>query len=234
ALVASAPAGRPGDVPVRDVRVRLSAHRDPAVHFPVVAQGNADVAGHPVRAQVHAATAWEAIAALQARLGDQIDRARRAAESWQPAAPPSPRVAWFPRPPAARQIVRYKPWQLALLGVDDAVAEMERRDYGFYLFTEAGNGQDSVVYRCGPTGYRLAQVLPAPQRLARYTVPLTCYDRPAPELRTVEAAELLGMSEVPFLFFRDTASGRGRVLYRRYDGHYGLICPGESPSRGAR
>ena len=33
---------------------------------------------------------------------------------------------------------------------------------------------------------------------------------------------------VPFVFFVDDQSGRGRVVYRRYDGHYGhygLITP---------
>ena len=29
-----------------------------------------------------------------------------------------------------------------------------------------------------------------------------------------------------FLFFENTTTGRGNVIYRRYDGHYGLIEPG--------
>lgn len=28
-----------------------------------------------------------------------------------------------------------------------------------------------------------------------------------------------------FLFFESAASGRGNVIYRRYDGHYGLLEP---------
>ena len=28
-----------------------------------------------------------------------------------------------------------------------------------------------------------------------------------------------------FLFFENAATGRGNVVYRRYDGHYGLIEP---------
>jgi hypothetical protein len=28
-----------------------------------------------------------------------------------------------------------------------------------------------------------------------------------------------------FLFFEDAETGRGSVVYRRYDGHYGLIEP---------
>ena len=37
--------------------------------------------------------------------------------------------------------------------------------YDFHLFTEAGTGQDSVLYRSGPTGYRLAQLVPRRKRL---------------------------------------------------------------------
>jgi hypothetical protein len=29
----------------------------------------------------------------------------------------------------------------------------------------------------------------------------------------------------PFTFFVDAGTGRGRLIYHRYDGHYGLITP---------
>jgi hypothetical protein len=38
-----------------------------------------------------------------------------------------------------------------------------------------------------------------------------------------EAARWLADGWLPFLFFTDRASGRGRLLYRRYDGGLGLI-----------
>lgn len=225
---------------VRSVRVRLGAHRDPAVHFPVVAQGNVELAGDLdagdlaagpgpagglVRAQVNAATGREGITLLGARLRYQLDRAGPASAGFRHLPLPHPWVAPFPRAAQARQIVRIKPWRLERLGVDDAVRVMELRDYGFHLFVEAGSGQDSVVYHAGTAGYRLAQLLPAPERLAPHGVTLTCFDRPAPALRPAEAADRMGMCEVAFLFFRDTDRLRGSVLYRRYDGHYGLICP---------
>lgn len=233
--------------PVSDVRVRLSEHRDPAVHFPVVAQANLDLADVPVRAQVRGATAREAVEALQARLRHQLERATRPARAdqrghWRHPRPRTPRAATYPRPATACRVVRYKPCRLALLGVDQAVHQMECRDSDFHLFVEVGTGQDSVVYRCGANGYRLAQVLPDQDRLAPHTVAVTCYDRPAARLETAHAVELFGMTEVPFLFFvaldpdgsadpggSDACDAevhpdaRGRVLYRRFDGHYGLI-----------
>lgn len=223
-------------LPVGPVRVRLSAHRDPAVHFPVVAQGNVDLAGRPLRAQVNAATGREAVVALRDRLRHQLERAggiprqEPAPEPWHRT--PNPRVAPFPRPPQLRQIVRRKTRPLAALGVDEATWNLECRDYDFHLFIELGTEQDSVVYRAGPAGYRLAQVHPGPDRLAPYTVSLSCYDRAAPRLSTAEAAEWLGMCDVPFLLFWQRNSGRGTVLYRRYDGHYGLLCPSGRAAHG--
>ena len=37
---------------------------------------------------------------------------------------------------------------------------MDLIDYEFHLFTEKSSGVTSVIYRAGPTGYRLAQVAP--------------------------------------------------------------------------
>jgi hypothetical protein len=35
---------------------------------------------------------------------------------------------------------------------------MDAMDYDFHLFRCADTGQDRVVYRCGPTGYKVAQL----------------------------------------------------------------------------
>jgi sigma 54 modulation/S30EA-like ribosomal protein len=43
-----------------------------------------------------------------------------------------------------------------------------------------------------------------------------------------QAVERLDATELPYRFFRDAGTHRGAVLYRRYDGHYGLITPAES------
>jgi hypothetical protein len=57
-------------------------------------------------------------------------------------------------------------------------------------------------------------------------------DHLAPELTLPQAQQRLDVDDEPWLFFKDPASGRGQVLYRRYDGHYGLITPtGESVAK---
>jgi Sigma 54 modulation/S30EA ribosomal protein C terminus len=91
-------------------------------------------------------------------------------------------------------------------------------DYDFHLFTEEGIGQDSVLYRAGPTGYR-------PELVFAGQVRVMMSEQPAPLLSTGEAVERLNLTGLPFVFYLDADHVRGRVLYRRYDGHYGLITP---------
>ncbi|MEV7189390.1 sigma 54 modulation/S30EA ribosomal C-terminal domain-containing protein [Kitasatospora sp. NPDC093102] len=48
-----------------------------------------------------------------------------------------------------------------------------------------------------------------------------------PCLTGAQARVRLDLSGLPFVFYTDAATGRGNVLYHRYDGHYGLITPAE-------
>jgi ribosome-associated translation inhibitor RaiA len=231
--------GRLTHEPVLHARVKLTRHRDPAVERPVIAQANLDVNGRLVRVQVEGATAREAIDRLESRLRHRL---ARIAEHWEARRGKSPvsgphewrhqsepvhrRPRYFPRPEGEQQIIRRKSFTLAPCTVDEAAFEMDLLDYDFHLFTEKGTGTASVLYRGGPTGYRLAQVkpFPAPQ-LAHFELPVTISPQPAPCLTVEQSVERLGLLGLPFLFFIDAAQGRASVLYHRYDGHYGLIAP---------
>jgi len=229
--------------PILHARVRLTYLPDPAVDRRAVAQANLDVNGRLVRAQVTAGTMREAIDALQDRLRDRLDQlnshweARRGGvpspgapgmAEWRHASEPTHRADYYPRPVEERQIVRHKTYALAAETVDEAVFELESMDYDFHLFTDIDTGQDRVVYRAGPTGYRLAS-----QRTdqaddgahAPSAVPLTISRKDAPTLEVEEAIARLELSGMPFVFFTDPGTGRGALLYHRYDGHYGLITP---------
>jgi hypothetical protein len=110
-----------------------------------------------------------------------------------------------------------------MLGLDGAVAEMDRNGLDFYLFVEEDTGQDSVLYRSGPQRYRLAQVHPDPHRRWKAGVPLTVFRHPAPHLTLERAIDRLEITGLPFLFFASVGDHRGQVLYRRPDGGYGLL-----------
>ncbi|SDT82155.1 Sigma 54 modulation/S30EA ribosomal protein C terminus [Streptomyces sp. TLI_053] len=126
-------------------------------------------------------------------------------------------------PEPLRRIVRHKRPQLVWCSPDAAARTMDAMDYDIHLFTDPATETDAVVYRVGPTGYRLARTVAAgpPTRPA---VPLTLSPCGAPELSEEQAVERLTAAELPHLFFAQPGSGRGRVLYRRFDGGLGLIA----------
>ena len=84
------------------------------------------------------------------------------------------------------------------------------------MFTERGSGAAGVLYRGGPTGYRLALVAPGlAEELSPFEGPVTISPHPPPCLREQDAIERMNLLGVPFLFFIDAAFGRISVLYRR-------------------
>jgi hypothetical protein len=236
--------------PVLNARVRIARSGDP--ERPVIAQANLDLDGRLVRAQVRARSDREALDLLADRLRNRVkhhvgrtagnweDRRGRGALSMAGPEPGDAQAEWrhgdlptrrgpsYPRPPAERQIVRHKAFAVAEWGIDEAVFDMETLDYDFHLFTELGSGQDSVVYRGGPTGYRVAQVEPHPEAFAPHAVEVTVSEQPAPALSTDEAIDRMAALDVPFVFYVDSERSRGALLYHRYDGHYGLISPADS------
>jgi hypothetical protein len=229
--------GRYTEEPILHCRVRLSRSYDPAVARPVIAQGNLDVNGRVLRVQVAADNAHEAVALLETRLRRKLAgmarhwEARRGAmpeatpHEWRHGAEPTHRPEFYPRPEQDWKMVRHKTYEPARATPEEAAFDMDMLDYDFQLFTDSESGQDSVIYHAGPTGYRLAQLTPDPTRTWSSALPLTVSERPAPRLTLAEAVHRLDATGLPFLFFAEPAGGRGRVLYRRYDGHYGLVTP---------
>ena len=83
----------------------------------------------------------------------------------------------------------------------------------------------ALLWRGHGGGYVLQRLHPcavAPQLVA---VPMRVLAAAAPVLDLDQAVERLNSSDEPFLFFEDAATGRGEILYHRYDGHHGLITP---------
>ncbi|MFE9094732.1 HPF/RaiA family ribosome-associated protein [Streptomyces sp. NPDC007264] len=225
--------------PVLFARVKLTHMANPAMQRPAVAQANLDVNGRLARAHVAAPTMTEAVDQLQDRLSERMQRLERHWQArrgrmpvpepheWRHGSERAQRPDYFPRPAEERQVVRHKSFSLARETLDEAAFEMEMMDYGFHLFTDIDTGEDCVVYRGGPTGYRLALAHPDNPPVDGAAVPLTVSEMPAPRMRVDEAKQRLDISGFPFVFFTDEETGRGNVLYHRYDGHYGLITPVE-------
>lgn len=229
--------------PVLSARVRLTGHGDPALGGSVVAQANVNLAGRPVRVQVTGTSTREAVDLLRARLESRLARISRhweavrggrgagAVHEWRHGAAPRNGLPYHPRPAEERRVVRHKSYALTNETVDEAAFDMELMDYEFQLFTEYGSRVDSVLYRDGATGYRLAQVDPRPDAVTRGLPALSVSSRQAPRLSVPEAITRLELTGWPFVFFRDRDLDRGCVLYHRYDGHYGLITPSDAADR---
>lgn len=133
---------------------------------------------------------------------------------------PRPRL----KPPELRDIIPRRtayPFPETTL---DAVADLLDLDLEFLLFRHARTGEDVVVYRrddgriglLHPPGSPLADenhlVVPEPGR----------YPEPIPLSKARDEMDVLGHR---FLYFIDAADGRGKVLYLRHDGDYGLVEP---------
>jgi ribosome-associated translation inhibitor RaiA len=216
--------------PVLAARVRLTEHKGPASRRSILVQANVDLKGRPIRAQATGENVASAVDQLHDRVRRRLDKAARhwearrgqqpKPEGWRHGNLPAQRSPFPSLPEDEREIVRHKTFSLAALSVAGAVAELESLDYDFHLFTELSTGQDSVVYRT-EEGYGLAQLRPGP--VASGEIRLTVSAHPAARLTLAEARDRLDLSGWPFLFFADAGTGRGSVLYHRYDGHYGLI-----------
>ncbi|MFI8458546.1 sigma 54 modulation/S30EA ribosomal C-terminal domain-containing protein [Kitasatospora sp. NPDC085464] len=225
--------------PVLSVRIRLTRMHNPATERPCLAQASLDVNGRAARAHVAAGTMPEAIDLLHDLLALKLARLRRHWEAqrggtprageheWRHGSEPTHRPAHYPRPADEREIIRHKSFSLARETPDEAAFELDTMDYDFLLFTDLVTGEDSVIYRAAPTGYRLAQVRPHPEQIGTTAVQLTVSPTPAPRMNVANAKRRMDTGGQPFVFFTDDVTERGNVLYHRYDGHYGLITPAE-------
>lgn len=228
---------RAASEPVLFARVKLTMIADPAVQRPAIAQVTVDLNGRPLRAQAEGRIMHEAVDHACDRLRIQLLRAARHWEAirggrpvptpgeWRHQSPPARRLPYYPRPADERDVVRHKSYALDRETPEEAVAEAELMDYHFHLFTEASTGQDCVICRT-VGGYRLQMAVPRPDELGPVDESIVVSEAAAPRLSLSETAALLEASGQPFLFFVDAKTGRGHVLYHRYDGHYGLIVPG--------
>jgi ribosome-associated translation inhibitor RaiA len=222
--------------PVLHARVVLGRAGDPAVARPAIAEAVLDLDGRPVCARVSARLPGEAVDLLEARLGHRLEQLASRRQTlhrsagvaqpgeWRHGDLPTHRPAWYRRRSDQRQVLRHQTFARRPLSVEEAASELVVLGYQFHLFTEAGTGRVAVLWRRPGGGFGLSVAgLPAPD-LAGCAIPVDL--QPPPAVRTQrQAIELLELTGSPFVFFVDRNTGRGAVVYRRSDGHYGLLIP---------
>ena len=195
--------------PVLMTRIKLTQAEGQDVERNAIAEAAMDVGGRLVRGQVAAHRIDEAVDLLVDRMIRQLDQAAAKARSRErrPSGDPTARPVRAAIPPEEREVVAHKSFAIDRATLDEAAFDMEVLDYDFFLFTDADDGRDKVVYRDEDGGVHLA------------TEP--------PKEAVEEALERLDARGEPFVFFFDVDRRRGAVAYLRYDGHFGLIRPAD-------
>jgi len=215
--------------PVRDARVVIRQFTNPARVEATRVEVSLFVGAAPVRARGDGETPAVALDSAVGRVERLIvelvnrwnDRSRwlsvTDAGHWRPGDASAGRPGFVPRSPEEREVVRRKTFVVAPTTVDEAVYDMEALDHDFYLFNDADSARAAVVYRADG-GYAVSAVspdVPLPDGVAKSPAP--------PTLTEPAARQRLDAGGEPFVFYVDAETGHGAVLYRRYDGHYGLI-----------
>lgn len=219
------------------VKVRVEEDRNPDEQS--IVQGTLDVSGSIIRAQAAAGTTQQAMGILENRLERRLNRLAERREkanerppftpegTWRRGDLPSKRPGYYDRPVEERRVIRkktYAPDEEVSIG--EAVFDLDVLDHRFFLFTDESDGKPSIVYEDEDQNTVLlrridgSQPPPGDSRIS-----IEVNETPAPSIYVDDAIERLDLSDEPFVFFQDENDGTASVLYRRYDGHYGLIVP---------
>jgi ribosomal subunit interface protein len=221
--------------PILGARVVLIQEPNPRIALPARAEAEINLQGRLVRARAAAPSMEAAVDDMAERLQRQLRRYvdRLVTSEHEPASPPPgewshhawspPRPAVFVRPVEERQLIRHKSFAFDPMSVEQAIDALKDLDHDFFLFHDAGADADAVVYwrddrtlgLIEPPSAKPADRAGATHEKSRFSEPI--------DLATAIAE--MDALEHRFLFFENAASGRGNVIYRRYDGHYGLIEP---------
>lgn len=237
AMMAAIASITPRPVLFAKVKVNKDEERDPDQQF--VVQATVDVSGVVLRAQAAAGTATDALRVVGDRMERRVHRLaerRQKAEKRPPSTPrgtwrsgdlPTERPDFYDRPPEERAVVRRKTYSPSdRISVSEALFDMEVLDYRFFLFTDESDGMATIVYEDDERGGVAIRKMDGSRPDESALPPdLRVNETPAPTITVDEAVTRLNMSDMPFVYFRDSEQGQPGVLYRRYDGHYGLIVP---------
>jgi Sigma 54 modulation/S30EA ribosomal protein C terminus len=195
--------------PVLFARLKLTQHTDPAATRPSSTQATIDLDGQILRGFASGDTMAEATDLLERHLVERLRHMRhtgadeRAVRSHSPGSSHARSEGRTYRmvSPEDRQIIRHKTIAEEQMTPDEAIWDLHQLDFDFYLFADLESGKDALVTLDDGTVHLVDSV---------------------PTLAAGEAKEWLDTTDQPYLFHAGP-DARGRVMYRRYDGHYGLL-----------
>ena len=224
------------DEPIEMIRLTLRGSAARAARTRWEADATLEMAGTRLAAHATAADPVQAAREVAHRLRRQM---RRAADA-DAALRNEPRViektlAVRARERRHRPQPRHKPAELRDIipqrtayplpeNTFDAVMDLLDLDYEFLLFRHERTGEDVVVYRRGDG--RIGLLHPPGSELADETDIVIAKPSRYPEPVSLERVrDELAVLGAGFIYFTDERDGRGKVLYVRHDGDYGLVEP---------
>jgi ribosome-associated translation inhibitor RaiA len=232
-------AWKPTPRPVLHASIELALESNPALERPAVAKASVDVSGQVLRAHVADASLENAIGAACDRINRSIRKlaerrqteVRRGPSSgegeWRHGDRPTDRPEFFPRPVEDRQLVRHKTYSVLSMTPEEAAFEMDMLGYDFHLYVDAGTGADCLIARRDDGELELVS-LDSRVGTGPAGEPVELPVRTVAQMDRDDAVRMLDASEVHFVAFGRQPDDRLQVVYRRYDGHYGLLAPADA------
>jgi ribosomal subunit interface protein len=219
--------------PILGARVVLTQEANPRIPTPARAEAEIDLQGRVIRARAAASSMDAAVDDVAERLRRHlrryvervVTRQREPAQapagewshrSWSPPRPPT-----LVRPAGEREIIRRKSFAFGPMSADEAADALEDLNHDFFLFHDPETDADAVAY--WRDDGLLGLIEPRRARSADDYGPVRERSRFSSPIDLGTAVQEMDTVGHRFLFFEDAATGRGSVIYRRYDGHYGLI-----------
>lgn len=201
------------DEPVTHVEVRLTQQAGTSRVDPVSLRVIIGLTGGSVRASARAGDVRTAATIVERRLKEGLRRRAerrvdtRSAEQTIRDTEQTLPERWSQRPRSEREIVRNKTVSPGPSTLEEATFDLTTMGYDFFLYVDIETGNDALVARADDGDF------------VAHTA--------APVASLASARNRLDAGNEPFVFFSDQQSRRGNVLYRRFDGHYGLIVPAD-------
>ncbi|NUR25415.1 MAG: hypothetical protein HOV83_06120 [Catenulispora sp.] len=177
-------------------------------------QVNLRVGPTDARIQVAGTAVQSTIVMGADRLRSQIERITAGGGAWSSPFRP------FAGQHTGAVIARLKSCEPRTLTAPQAAAALADLDLHIHLYADSATGADTVVFRVG-SDLRVASS--AGPSSASAGVPAG--EDEVPTLTAAQATVRLKNAQSPFLFYTDAATGRGNVLYQRYDRQLGLLAP---------
>jgi ribosome-associated translation inhibitor RaiA len=154
---------------------------------------------------------------------NEPDEIRKALADLEPDAARWPQASR--KPPEEREIVQRRTYAARPEATLEAISELLDLDEEFHLFVHARTGEDVVVH--WRDDRRIGLIHPRGSLLADegddvVVAEPSWYSEPQ-ALEAVRAE--MDLVDHRFLYFIDAKDGRGKVIYLRHDGDYGLVVP---------